>query len=97
MSDVHTIQPSPDETEYREQVLERFMTRARSLTNHFAILMIFAFGFLVFVIVPLATLNFDAAHVKAQKAALDELTAQSEELKAERATLENGTRSRKRP
>lgn len=88
MSDVHTIQPPPDEAEYREQVLERFTTRARSLTNQFAILMIFAFGFLVFVIVPLAALNFDAAHVKAQKANLDKLTAQSEELKAERATLE---------
>lgn len=88
MSNVHTIQPPPDEAEYREQVLERFTTRARSFANQFAILMIFAFGFLVFVIVPLAVLNIDAAHVKAQKANLEKLTAQSAELRAERATLE---------
>lgn len=88
MSDTHTSQPPPDEANYREQVLERFTARARSLTNQYTILMIFAFGFLVFIIVPLAALNFDAAHVKAQKADLEKLTAQSEELSAEHATQE---------
>jgi len=88
MSDTSTSQPPPDEAEYREQVLERFATRTRSLTNQFTILMIFAFGFLVFIIVPLAELNFDAAHVKAQKVELKMLTTQSEELKAEHATQE---------
>lgn len=88
MSDTHTSQPPPDEADYREQVLERFTARARSLTNQYTILMIFAFGFLVFIIVPLAALNFDAAHVKAQKADLEKLTAQSEELSAEHATQE---------
>lgn len=88
MSDVDTIHPAPDEAEYREQVLERFTTRARSLTKQFTILIIFAFGFLVFIIVPLAALNFDAAHGKAQKAEIEKLTAQSEALEAKRATQE---------
>jgi cell division protein FtsB len=88
MSDAGTSQAPADEADYREQVLERFTMRARALTNQFTILMIFAFGFLVFVIVPLAALNFDAAHVAAQKAEIEALTAQSEELEAERAALE---------
>jgi cell division protein FtsB len=88
MSDARTSQAPADEADYREQVLERFTMRARALTNQFTILMIFAFGFLVFVIVPLAALNFDAAHVAAQKAEIEALTAQSEELEAERAALE---------
>ncbi len=88
MSNSHTIQPQPDESEYREQVLERFTTRARSLTNQFAILVIFAFGFLVVIIVPLAALNFEVAYGEAQKAEIKELTTQSEALVAERAAQE---------
>ncbi len=79
-----TDQPPPDEPEYREQVLERFTARARSLTQQFTILMIFAFGFLVFIIVPLAELNFDAAHVDEQKAQIKTLTELTAKLEEER-------------
>lgn len=88
MSDARASQPPPDEAQYREQVLERFTARARSLTNQFTILMIFAFGFLVFIVVPLAALNFDAAHVQAQKASFDVLSNLSKLLEVERVAQE---------
>ncbi len=88
MSDARASQPPPDEAEYREQVLERFTARARSLTNQFTILMVFAFVFLVFIIVPLAELNFDAAHVDVQQAEIEALTEESKALEVKRTAQE---------
>ncbi len=87
MSDESTIQPFADESAYYDQVLQRFSARARSFNSQVTILLIFAFAFLVFVIVPLAALNFDAEHVDAQEAEREDLAQRSKALEAERAKL----------
>lgn len=79
--------------EYGKQVLARYEARHRSFVKNYAILVVFAFAFLAFILVPMIAIKFDAESLPqelvAQEKALESLVPRHRELEAEDSKLQD--------